>query len=269
MKACAEGGGEPPGAAGVVRDFGVDEDDVHGRAKVASARYLVAMDVSLNAHEARVLGVLVEKGYSTPDQYPLSLNAVANGCNQKSNRDPAVDFSEAEVRIALQGLRMKGFVGVSVPAGSRVEKYRHNGGEVLGLGDRALAVLAELLLRGPQTLSELKTRGSRMRDIPSKDVATEVIVKLMDKGYARELPGGRATRYGQLLCGELAVDAEAAVPDAPAPAASTPAQVPLASTPTPAAAPAGGGLEQRVASLERTVADLNARLAELERELGA
>ena len=120
--------------------------------------------------EARVLGVLVEKGYSTPDQYPLSLNAVANGCNQKSNRDPIVDFSEAEVRIALQGLRMKGFVGVSVPAGSRVEKWHHNAKETLKLEERDLAVLAELMLRGPQTAGELRGRAKRMRDIPNLEV---------------------------------------------------------------------------------------------------
>ena len=105
------------------------------------------MDISLNGHEARALGVLIEKAFTTPDQYPLSLNATTNGCNQKSNRDPVTDFSEAEVRIALQGLRMKGLAGQSVPAGSRVERWRHNAMETLGIGEREAAVLAELLLQ--------------------------------------------------------------------------------------------------------------------------
>ena len=120
------------------------------------------MDISLNSHEARVLGVLIEKAYTTPDQYPLSLNGATNGCNQKSNRDPKVDFSEAEVRIALQGLRMKGLAGGAVLAGSRVEKFRHNAKEILKVGERAIAVMAELMLRGPQTAGELRTRAKRM-----------------------------------------------------------------------------------------------------------
>ena len=270
MQLGTESRGEPPGAAGVVRDLWMDEDDVHGSAKVAARRYLVSMDHALNAHEARVLGVLIEKGFTTPDQYPLSLNAVANGCNQKSNRDPVVDFSEAEIRIALQGLRMKQLVGVSVPSGSRVEKFRHNAGEGLGLVDRALAVLAELLIRGPQTLSELKTRGSRMRDLPSKEVAIEALAALEAKGYARELPGGRATRYTQLLCSVLAVEPEASeqhssqgMPDEPANAAA----------PTPALPPSSGRmpseLEVRVDALEQQVSDLLSRLQRLEQELGA
>lgn len=215
------------------------------------------MDITLNGHEARVLGVLIEKGYTTPDQYPLSLNGATNGSNQRSNRDPVLDYSEAEVRIAMQGLRMKGLVGVSVPSGSRVEKYRHNAKEVLKCGEREIAVLAELLLRGPQTAAELKTRASRMREIASREALTEVLDALTKRGFARELPGGRAPRWEQLLCSEAA---------APEPAAVAPS-----SAPAPAAAPSqpAGGLEGRVAALEGQVAALTERLDRLSEELGA
>ncbi|MEM8710058.1 MAG: YceH family protein [Planctomycetota bacterium] len=224
------------------------------------------MDLSLNSHEARVLGVLIEKGYTTPDQYPLSLNATTNGCNQKSNRDPQVDFSEAEVRIALQGLRMKGLVGGSTSTGSRVEKYRHNAREVLKVGERAVAVLAELMLRGPQTAGELRTRAKRMRDIPSLDELKVVIDELTGAGLAREQPGGRATKYRQLVCSELhpdGADAGAPAPAAPSTTAVSPAPQPAAS---PTAAPA---LEARVVALESEVVALRATVDRLVQELGA
>lgn len=238
------------------------------------------MDISLNSHEARVLGVLIEKGYTTPDQYPLSLNATTNGCNQKSNRDPQVDFSEAEVRIALQGLRMKGLVGGSTSSGSRVEKYRHNAREVLKVGDRAVAVLAELMLRGPQTAGELRTRAKRMRDIPSLDDLKGVIEELTTAGFTRELPGGRATKYRQLLCGELHPDGG---DEAPAPAAAaSPRPAPPQATPSPGPAAAASAsptlgspalgspaLESRVAALEGEVANLKATVEKLVQELGA
>ena len=226
------------------------------------------MDISLNSHEARVLGVLIEKAYTTPDQYPLSLNATTNGCNQKSNRDPQVDFSEAEVHITLQGLRMKGLAGGSVLAGSRVEKFRHNAKEILKIGERAIAVLAELMLRGPQTAGELRTRAKRMRDIPSLEDLSAVLDELRSAGLVREIPGGRATKYGQLLCGELhpdGPDAAAAPPSrqpAPAPAAST-----AQSSPSASIAPAP--LDARVTALESEVRELKAAVQKLVEELGA
>lgn len=207
------------------------------------------MEISLNGHEARVLGVLIEKAFTTPDQYPLSLNGATNGCNQKSNRDPVLDFSEAEVRVALQGLRMKGLVGVSVPSGSRVEKYRHNSKESLKLGDRALAVLAELLLRGPQTSGELRTRAKRMRDVSAPDVLEEALGALEEHGFAKPLPGGRATRWVQMICPELHPDGAQPAPESPVPAAA------------PASAPDRlEELERRVDELERTVQHLTAAL---------
>jgi len=226
------------------------------------------MEISLNGHEARVLGVLIEKGYTTPDQYPLSLNGATNGSNQRSNRDPVVDYSEAEVRIAMQGLRMKGLVGVSVPSGSRVEKYRHNAKETLKCGERELAVLAELLVRGPQTASELKTRASRMREIASREALAEVLESLVGRGLAKELPGGRAPRWQQLLCTEKGESAEPsqATPSAPT-AAPSPAGGPAGATGATGAT--GGGLEGRVEALEARVAELTARLDRLSEELGA
>jgi uncharacterized protein YceH (UPF0502 family) len=222
------------------------------------------MDISLNSHEARVLGVLIEKGYTTPDQYPLSLNAATNGCNQKSNRDPKVDFSEAEVHIAIQGLRMKGLAGGSVLAGSRVEKFRHNAREILKVGERAVAVVAELMLRGPQTAGELRTRAKRMRDIPSLDDLNAVLDELRSAGLVREVSGGRATKYGQLLCAQLHPDgAEGA---AQAEAAQTAAAQPSANATASAPAP---GLTERVAALESEVTELKAAVSKLMEELGA
>lgn len=232
------------------------------------------MDISLNSHEARVFGVLIEKGYTTPDHYPLSLNATTNGCNQKSNRDPQVDFSEAEVRIALQGLRMKGLVGGSMQTGSRVEKYRHNAREILKIGERAIAVLAELLLRGPQTAGEIRTRAKRMRDIPSLDDLAPVLEELKSAGFAREVAGGRATKYKQLLCGTLHPDGEDAA--APEPKGSIPTPAPVgAPAPSPTSpgpttdAAKTGGLADRVEALEAEVEELKATVARLVAELGA
>lgn len=233
--------------------------------------YLACMDVELNATEARVLGVLIEKGATTPDQYPLSLNAVTNGCNQKSNRDPVTDFSEAEVTVALTGLKFKHLVGATTPAGSRVEKYRHNAAEHLKLDPAGVAVLAELLVRGPQTRGELRQRASRMKSIDSLDELAQVIGRLTEAGYVRQLPpapGSRAERFGQLLTDEAPPEPLSG----PGAAAPTPAG---ASAPAPAAPAApmasgapSGGLEGRVQSLEDEVATLRRQLSRLAEQLG-
>ena len=225
------------------------------------------MDITLNSHEARVLGVLIEKAYTTPDQYPLSLNATTNGCNQKSNRDPKVDFSEAEVRISLQGLRMKGLVGGAVLAGSRVEKYRHNAKEIFKIGERAIAVLAELMLRGPQTAGELRTRAKRMRDIPSLEDLNAVLDELSSTGFVNENPGGRATKYRQLICHELHPDGADAEP-APSPAVSS-SPAPSPASPHGAQRDADSPLAERVATLEAEVVELKAAVKRLVEELGA
>src|SRR5580658_3202735 len=117
----------------------------------------------LTAAEARALGALMEKETTTPEYYPLSLNALLNACNQKSNREPVVHFDEETVERALYTLREKGLALNITGAGSRVVKYGHRLSEKLNLGRRELALLCELMLRGPQTLGELRTRAERMQ----------------------------------------------------------------------------------------------------------
>src|SRR6202046_126476 len=127
------------------------------------------MDLILDADEVRVLGALLEKEVTTPEYYPLSLNALVNACNQKSNRDPVVQFDEDTVERVLYTLRDKGLLLNITGAGSRVAKYGHRLSEQLNLGRRELAILCELMLRGPQTLGELRTRAERMH--PFDDLA--------------------------------------------------------------------------------------------------
>src|SRR5262245_9738614 len=121
----------------------------------------MALDILLDPIESRLFGVLIEKALTTPDQYPLSVNAAVNGANQKSNRDPVLTLEEPEVASALQRLEKKYMARLVFPGGSRVEKYCHNGKDALGLDAPALAVLAELLLRGPQSPGELRGRAGR------------------------------------------------------------------------------------------------------------
>src|SRR5687768_8855049 len=119
----------------------------------------------LTPNEARALGVLIEKATTTPEQYPLSLNALTNGANQKNNRDPVLSLSEDEIFEAVESLRDKQLAVRVDQAGSRVHKYKHTASETLRCSAGQLAVLAELLLRGPQTLGELRGRASRMHPL--------------------------------------------------------------------------------------------------------
>lgn len=162
----------------------------------------------LTADESRVLGVLVEKALTTPEQYPLSLNAVVNGSNQKNNRDPVIAMDEGRAFEALEGLRAKGLVVRADMAGSRVNKFRHHASEALHVRTAELALLAELLLRGPQTLGELRGRASRMSPFESTDAVKSMLTALMqrDEPLVRQLPpspGSRAERYAQLLSPDL------------------------------------------------------------------
>lgn len=222
-------------------------------------------ELRLNPHEARVLGVLIEKELTTPDQYPLSLNATVLGCNQKSNRDPRTDYTEPEVVVALQGLAAKHLSGRSMPAGSRVERHRHNALPTLGVTLVEAAVLAELFMRGPQQPGELRTRVSRMSPIESQEQLASLLDGLAAKGYVRNLgrrSGERAERWGQTLAPGEPADAERAHEAVQALAPATPS----ASTPTPPSPPAAAGgvearmaaLEERVAAIEKTLADLGA-----------
>jgi uncharacterized protein YceH (UPF0502 family) len=211
-------------------------------------------EIQLNEVEARLLGVLIEKALTTPEQYPLSMNSAVLGCNQKSNRHPVVEWSEAEVHVGMQGLVMKHLAGRSMQAGSRVDRYKHSAGEALALDDAHLAVIAELMMRGPQQPGELRTRVERMVPTATLEVLQARLAHLIDKGLVKRLapsPGSRAERYVQTLAPDLhALDAPSI--DAPAPRERSSA-----------------GLESRVAALETQVGELRTTMTELLKQLGA
>lgn len=162
------------------------------------------MNLPINETEARILGALIEKELTTPEYYPLSLNSLANACNQKSNRDPIMALEEGDIVRGLDRLRLKGFARQS-GLGSRVPKYCHCLGETLTPPE--LAVLAELLLRGPQTLGELRARCERMTQFADISAIEEVLADLQK--YEIQLatllprqPGQKEQRYAHLLSGE-------------------------------------------------------------------
>jgi uncharacterized protein len=178
------------------------------------------MESVLNGIEVRVLGSLIEKELTTPEYYPLTLNALTNACNQKSNRDPVLSLDEAEVVSALDSLRFKQFVLLSAE-GSRVPKYRHILTEKLKLTPSELALLCELLLRGPQTPGELRTRAERMHPFPDLSAVEAVMAELMERTPPLAVrlprqPGRKEQRYAQLFAGEpeQSVDEYAPAPEA-------------------------------------------------------
>jgi uncharacterized protein YceH (UPF0502 family) len=222
--------------------------------------------MDLIPQEIRVLGCLLEKQRTTPDAYPLSLNALRLACNQSTNRDPVVDYDDATIRDALARLGRRGYTRLASGAGSRAAKYRHLLAEALPLDDGEHAVMCVLMLRGPQTPGELKQRSERMHAFADLAAVEATLGRLSERELAVRLPrrpGQKEERYAQLLGGdpnELASAATAAntasgatVPD-PDPAPSAPAAAPLAD------------FEQRLARLEREVAALRDRVAD--RSLG-
>ena len=218
--------------------------------------------IQLTPIEARVLGVLIEKATTTPEQYPLSANALTAGANQKNNRDPVLSLSEDEVFDAVESLRDKQLAVRVDTIGSRVHKYKHTAGETLRCRAGELAVLAELLLRGPQTLGELRGRASRMSPLNTLDDAKTMIRALAEhtEPLVKEIPpapGSRAERYIQLL----APDAHPIQESGPATATTQPS----AAAASPAAA---RGLGDRVAALESEVATLRAALQKLAASIG-
>src|SRR6201996_1160638 len=164
---------------------------------------LAAMHLAeLTPPEQRVLGCLIEKRWTTPDQYPLSLNGLRLACNQSTNRDPVTAYDETTVREAAQRLSLYGLARLASGHGSRATKFRHLAEEALGLGREELAVLAVLLLRGPQTPGELKQRTERMASLESLEHVDDVLNTLIDRGYVRKigrLPGQKEDRFKQLL----------------------------------------------------------------------
>jgi len=221
---------------------------------------LAAMHLAeLTPPEQRVLGCLIEKRWTTPDQYPLSLNGLRLACNQSTNRDPVTAYDETTVREAAQRLCLYGLARLASGHGSRAVKYRHLAEEALGLEREELAVLAVLLLRGPQTPGELKARTERMAPLASLDDVDRVIGVLTDRGYVRRIgrrPGQKEDRFEHLLGGgdrtEMPVSVVPAVP----------VPVPASAVVQPASAD-NGGLAERVAALEAEVASLRAELEEL------
>ena len=164
------------------------------------------LEIQLDPVEARLFGVLVEKALTTPDQYPLSVHAATVGANQKSNRDPVLSLGEDDVEAGLQRLEKKYMARRVFPANSRIEKFCHNGKDALGVDAPGLAVLAELLMRGPQTPGELRSRANRMVAFESIDAVMGVIAALTDRGLVRRVapaPGSRAERYVQLVSPDL------------------------------------------------------------------
>jgi uncharacterized protein YceH (UPF0502 family) len=211
------------------------------------------MDIKLTATEVRVLGSLIEKDITTPEYYPLSLNALVNACNQKSNREPVMQLDEDAVRDALEGLQQQRMAGPARGADSRVAKYEQRLQEVFNFTRAETAVLCVLLLRGPQTPGELRGRTERLHRFEGLDDVQSALQKLMqrDPPLARVLPrqpGTKESRYVHLLAGDV-VDAEVPFVHATAAAARNPVDA------------------DRVLRLEEEVAELRRELGEMKDQL--
>lgn len=203
------------------------------------------MSILTTPAEARVLGSLVEKEISTPEYYPLSLNALVNACNQKNNREPVMHLEEQEVRDALRTLEDQQLAGPARGADSRVTKYEHHLQEVFNFTRGETAVLCELLLRGPQTPGELRNRAERLYHFEEVAEVLSVLQRLMQREPALvaalpRQPGAREVRYTHLLSGE-------------------PASQPV----VPVEPPSGHSTHDRLLQLEAEVAQLRSELAEL------
>lgn len=175
----------------------------------------------LNPVEVRVLGSLVEKEMATPEYYPLTLNALVNACNQKSNRDPAVGYDEDTVAEAIDSLREKKLAAVITGVGMRVPKYRERLSEELNLGRRELAILCELMVRGPQTVGELRDRAGRLHPFSDLDEVESVLRRLMEwqpeplVTRLPRLPGTKELRNAHLFSGEPVIGQAEAAAEAP------------------------------------------------------
>jgi uncharacterized protein YceH (UPF0502 family) len=211
------------------------------------------MNILLSKVEARVLGALVEKELTTPDYYPLSLNALLNACNQKSNRDPVLNLDEDAVSQALRGLDKNGLAGPADNMDSRVKKYEHRLQEAFNFTRHEIALLCELLLRGPQTPGELRSRADRMHRFDDLGIVNSTLQRLMNREppLVKLLPrqaGTKEARYAHLLSGE--VESRELEPE---------------SNEVIASSSAGGErmthLEEKVSNLQREIADLKQQLA--------
>ncbi len=200
--------------------------------------------LTLGAREVRVLGCLIEKELSTPDYYPMTLNALTTACNQKTNRDPVVDYDESDVSEALDALQRRRLVGHASSSYGRADKFRHALVEVMGLDRPALAVLSSLMLRGPETAGELRARTSRMHEFGSLDAVEAMLRALSEREPAlvvhlSKQPGQKEARYAHLFAG---------VPD---------------EDDVAAASRGHGDLEGRVGNLEEQIEMLQQQIDEL------
>ncbi|MBK7642312.1 MAG: DUF480 domain-containing protein [Planctomycetes bacterium] len=229
-------------------------------------------DLELDALEARVLGVLIEKELTTPEAYPLTLNALVAGCNQKNNRDPVLELFDGDVYAALQKLVKRTVVGSVHPIGARVEKFRHNAAALYELPPPQLAIMAELLLRGPQQPGELRSRVARMHPIESQQALADALAPLLGNGKVRRLdplPGSRAERYVQTIAPAAhPIEVRAMVSAAHAEGAAAPARS-GASAVTTVLMPETAQFVRREdhAALERRVVELEDQSARLRRQL--
>jgi uncharacterized protein YceH (UPF0502 family) len=225
--------------------------------------------VDLSAPEIRVLGCLLEKQRTTPEAYPLSLNALRLACNQATNRDPVVAYDEAIVRDALHRLSRRRWARLASGPGSRAPKYRHLLDEALGLPEGELAVLCVLMLRGAQTPGELKQRTERLYPLGDLSSVIATLERLIDRELAVRLPrrpGQKEERYAHLL--DDAAGEPAEVPAA-APALHDDYQAAPPPAPAPATDPRVGRLEAELAALRADVEALRATVDALRADLGA
>jgi hypothetical protein len=200
----------------------------------------------LSEIQARVLGCLIEKKETTPEQYPLTTNSLRLACNQKTARNPVSNYSEGEVGHAVRDLISMGLVREAW--GARVAKYEHEAGKTLGVHSKALALLCTLILRGPQTLGELKSHSQRLFEFEDLDDVKYVLQRLAEREPPLTLtlprqPGQKEERYAHMLCGEPSL-----------PATPQPVRPP----------PASHALEERVRALEAAVEELKSRLDRLD-----
>jgi len=212
--------------------------------------------MQLSDVEVRILGCLIEKEATTPDSYPLSLNALTSACNQLSNREPVMALGEDQVKWAVNSLRQQSLVRAIQPSDARVMKFQHLLTEKLDLDQPALAVLCVLMLRGPQTLGEIKTRTNRLAEFTNLANVEAAVSGLMARELAMEMarrPGQKETRYAHLLSGA---------------SSEAPAEV---AVDTAAAEPARDRIAELEASLDevrRELAELRARFEDFTRQFG-
>src|SRR6202790_1714201 len=204
--------------------------------------------------EARVLGSLIEKELTTPAYYPLSLNALVNACNQKSNRDPYMNLDEAAVEEALRSLNQKELAGPADNMESRVKKYEHRLQEAFNFTRHEIAVLCELLLRGPQTPGELRGRAERLHSFDDLGIVQSTLQRLMKREpplvtVLPRQPGTKEARYAHLLSGEV--------------------EVPTLDSVGGVAAPSSANTGERIARLEDQVENLQSEISDLKQQFAA